>query len=738
MECISSEVKNNWALKLANLRRLKKSLDKYTEEELKVSISKFDRIDLPLIARKGSPDEILKLFEYVMYAVVQCPEKHVFIRRIMELEESVQIQLMFFIQKIIGEEENSNKENQGFKREIELLKLDKKRLNDQLLEMENELSLAHEEYAILHSDYQQVKFESERINSELDKRSEIGDKECNALAQELKLRLSEKDESIAELKKLFEKSKKQYEAEITQMKDELDIANSKILEVSKVENLLTQYKKRVEGLSSLKTQVEELQKQNEIYSETISRQNIEIDGLVCVKVTVNAMKEDLEKEISRAEILAFSVETKEKTIRQLNKSLVEYKQKVNFLTKKNEELMFDDRAESFQASENSFAGDFEADPNVFNKEIKVRNSTYNEIEADLLRDIEKLRNVVGGKKAKLKCYKETVQMNAEEMLSRRCEYSESLRYFEFQVNELQENNYILSDEIQKMTETLKEKESEQIIYEQTLEELDEVKASKVSLLNDIKNLNLEKEQMHKKYVESNEFNDSVIARLGIKESQVSEIKYEVTALKEQLRAYQEREALFEKEISAFKENSNEAYADSSRFLDLEKEIIAVRSEAASLKIHLEAKVEKISNLKEENAKVVEEMKKKLAEAREEFDKELEEKNQEMVTQLEEAMNELTKQRELLAGKLQTERRNTVVNFHRAMSIKDPSAMMNKEVFKLRSVLVDKEKEIQRLSRNNREIKSCWKESAKLLKAVWKELGRETQKIEDAVRERISL
>ena len=37
MECISLDVKNNWALKLGNLRRLKKALDKYLEEELKIS-----------------------------------------------------------------------------------------------------------------------------------------------------------------------------------------------------------------------------------------------------------------------------------------------------------------------------------------------------------------------------------------------------------------------------------------------------------------------------------------------------------------------------------------------------------------------------------------------------------------------------------------------------------------------------------------------------------------------------
>ena len=119
MECISLDVKNNWALKLGNLRRLKKALDKYLEEELKISNSKFDRIDLPNLARKAQPEEIIKLFESIFYAIVNCPQKGVFIKRIMELEEPVQVQLMFFIQKIIGEDEdNPIQDSELFKKEL--------------------------------------------------------------------------------------------------------------------------------------------------------------------------------------------------------------------------------------------------------------------------------------------------------------------------------------------------------------------------------------------------------------------------------------------------------------------------------------------------------------------------------------------------------------------------------------------------------------------------------------------
>ena len=101
LDAISLDVKNTWALKLGNLRKLKKNLDRYSVDELHLKTTKFDRIDLPLIARTGNPAELLKLFEYVMLVIVNCPQKHIFIKRIMDLEEYVQVQLMFLIQKVM-------------------------------------------------------------------------------------------------------------------------------------------------------------------------------------------------------------------------------------------------------------------------------------------------------------------------------------------------------------------------------------------------------------------------------------------------------------------------------------------------------------------------------------------------------------------------------------------------------------------------------------------------------------
>ena len=212
MDYISLDVKENWALKLGNLRKLKKNLEKYTDEILKLSFSKFNNIDLSNIARKSSIEEIMKLLEFVMFCILNCPNKGAFIRKIMELDESAQIQLMYFIQKVMGEEDQgSKKESQQQQKELETLKTDKKRITDQLTILEQELALAHEEYAKLHSDFQQIRLENERMANELEKKSCQDTVEADSVLNDLKSKLTEKDNIVSELQKSLDKNKKHYE-----------------------------------------------------------------------------------------------------------------------------------------------------------------------------------------------------------------------------------------------------------------------------------------------------------------------------------------------------------------------------------------------------------------------------------------------------------------------------------------------------------------------------------------------
>ena len=730
------DAKNNWALKLGNLRRLKKALDKYLEEELKISNSKFDRIDLPSLARKAQPDDMVRLIESVLYAILNCPSKTVYIKRIMELDETMQVQLMFFIQKIMGDNEDSPiQDNEMVKKEHEMLKTEKRKLSKQVLELEQELGSASEENMRLSTTVQQLKDENERLYEDISRKSVQEERISTAFVNELKVRLNEKEESMTEMRKAVDKMKKQYENEIAQLKDDLDIAQAKIYQNINADKTLQQYKKRLESLAGLKQKSDDLQKQNENLNQTVKSQLEQIDQMPGLKKQVAGLKEQVLKEKNRADTLSFNLDTKEKMIKKYEKEIIEGKQKISILESKNQELL-QELQESSQNSEDSFT--IAADKKVgnlasqinFSEAFSPRKSclpTSHEQIAKAMSEIESQKSITENKKQKIKQYKERLRMCFEEMISRLYSYQGIIK-------QLEENNCILSDQIQVINDSLAEKENDKVVHEQIMYELEEVKASKVSLSNDNKILVAEKESINKKLTEIKEEFFTVQSQMQSKEMSFKEVEFEIKVLREKIQAADEKEKVYNMEIASLRKNSitgNESQA----VMDLERQIIALKSENSEIKQRFDDNKTRSGQIVKSKEETIEKLQKEIEENKEKFNEELEVKTKEIMAQSEEAMNELFKQREQLAAKLQFERRNTMIGWQRAMSVKDPTLLVSEEIFKLREALVEKEKEIARISKNNKELKICWKDSAKLLKAVWKQLGDETKKIEDAVKKR---
>ncbi|OMJ91849.1 hypothetical protein SteCoe_5521 [Stentor coeruleus] len=734
MECISIDVKNNWALKLGNLRRLKKALDKYLEEELKMSHTKLDRIDLPNLARKGNPDDAIKLFEAIFFAIIHCPQKQVYIKRMMELDESAQITLMAFIQKIIGEDnENPMGDSDLVRKEVEILRNDKKKLSKQVLELEQEITGYIEDKARLAQQIQQLKGENERLYTDIEKKSEQEARHSVSLVNELKIRLMEKDEQIADFQKSFDKMKKQYENEIAQLKDDIDVATAKNYQNMNADKTLQQYKKRLESLAGIKQKAADLQKQNENLMETVASQHTELEVLAGLRKQIVQYKEQVNKEKNRADTLSFNLENKEKMIKKYEKEIVEFRQKVSLLESKNQELMLD-RQDSSHASEDSFIIQSEKELVIIpsqNRTFKSRQSclptAHEQIELTI-RELNHQKTMIDTKKLEIKSYKERILMVIEEMHTRGYEYMGVIK-------QLESNNLILSEQIQVMNESLAEKEHEKVVHEQTMYELEEVKATKATLLNDIKNLYTEKDAIHKKYLDCREEYFVLQASVNSKDMTVRELELELRVIGDKIGAYEQKEKVYVNELASLRRNSATNTGGSQQLMELEREMIALRNDNSELQQRLEQKNKVINEVTTAKEEVIKKLQLENIEIKEKCKQEIEIKNQEFMQQSEEAVNELMKQREQLAAKLQFERRNTMIGWQRAMSIKDPTLLISEEIFKLREALVEKEKEIARVTKNNKELKMCWKDSAKLLKSVWKQLGDETKKIEEAVRKR---
>ena len=715
-------------MKLGNLRRLKKALDKFMEEELKISNSKFDRIDLPNLARKANPDDIIKLFESIFYAIVNCPQKGVFIKRIMELEEPIQIQLMFFIQKVIGEDEdNPIQDTELFKKELEMLKNEKRKLSKQVLDLEQELNSVTEEKNRMQTTLQLLKQENERIYSDINQKSLQEEKHSSVMISELRSKIDLKDETIEELQKSIDKVKKQYESEIAQLKDDLDIATAKVYQNMNADKTLQQYKKRLESLAGIKQKAADLQKQNENLIETINSQHSEIEALGKAKKQVGLLKEQLGKEKSRADTLSFNLDNKEKIIKKYEKEILQYREKINMVECKNQELLLQ-RQDSSHGSEDSFI--IQAEQSISPRNTRVKQSwnpmPHDQIE-NTVKELNYQKTLVASKKTEIKALKERLFMCLEDFYAKSFELSNNIK-------QLESNNLILSDQIQIISDKLAEKENDKVVHEQIMYELEEVKATKVTLLNEFKTLYAEKDLIHKKFVDSREEFFELQGKLNSKDMHIKEVELELKLFNDKILAYEEKEKVYNAELVSLRKNISftNPYQDNSQ---LEREIIALKSENAELNYRLSEKSQRIAEISSAKEETVSKLQREVDEIRQKFSDELELKTKEMVAQSEEAMNELFKQREQLAAKLQYERRNTMVGWQRAMSIRDPNLFNSEEIFKLREALAEREKEIARVTKNNKELKHCWKDSAKLLKAVWKQLGDETKKIEEAVRKR---
>ena len=98
-------------------------------------------------------------------------------------------------------------------------------------------------------------------------------------------------------------------------------------------------------------------------------------------------------------------------------------------------------------------------------------STAQEQLETILKDLNYQKSLVKAKKTEVKSLKETVLMCLEEMHGKYYDY-------ESMIKQLESNNIILGDQIQIMSENLAEKEHDKIVQEQTMYELEEVKATK--------------------------------------------------------------------------------------------------------------------------------------------------------------------------------------------------------------------------------------------------------------------
>ena len=169
-----------------------------------------------------------------------------------------------------------------------------------------------------------------------------------------------------------------------------------------------------------------------------------------------------------------------------------------------------------------------------------------------------------------------------------------------------------------------------------------------------------------------------------------------------------------------------------KYIEADREANALKSETQALQLRLSEKEGRIEEIAKDKAETIKILERKHREILDNMKEENNRRTTQIINQCDEAITELQKERELVVAQLKFEKKNTLQEWKKSMSLEWMQSN-KEEMNKLKEEINRKDKEIMKLTKTNQEIKKCWKESTRLLKAVWKELGVETQKIQNATK-----
>lgn len=733
ISCLSLAPNNNWALKLANLKKLKKAVISYIDQELKLPYKRFDSIDLSNIARKEETKDLLALVELTIFATVNSPYKEEFIKTIMELDEECQTQFMYFIQKAIGAcdsplyDPNIKVEN----REVLILRTEKQRLTVNIQELEEEIKGYKNKIQKITQEKEELGLVVTDLRSELSRKPKIDLKEFSADSNEFELRLTEKDIKIMQLSNLNADLKSSTEKEINKLRDELDVANNKVFQLSQSEKTLQQYKKRLESLSSVKIKLQDLEKQNEELLDQLEIKDAELETLSSLKRSIKSLKDEIAAERNNTECLSYKLEVAKKDLKKKESESEDYKQRLYSAENRIRDL----ESERHESSEDSV---------IYNKlpEFEETGKTGLEIrrekrqltintEMDQIRK-EKLIFMHKYKKNKDKNKEnsENLSMIYEEMTQRKVETSQKIKQLESQL-------LAMTAQLQIMSENMAGAQKDKFKYEQCVYELEQVKISKESLMGEIKGLYEEKDQMYKKLIDCREEVMSIQNVVNDKETQLRQREITEKILNEKLQALVESEQMLTTGIENLKKQKHEDSNDYMiKFMETERELITLKSEKSGLLFRIAEKDERIEEILKDKAETIRILERKHKETLDGIKEENNRRTNQIISQCDDAITELQKDRELVVAQLKIEKQNALQEWKNSMGLEWTQSNKG-EIAKLKEEILKKDKEIAKLSRNVQEIKKCWKHSSRLLKAVWKELGVETQKMQNATKRYIT-
>ncbi|KAG5898850.1 hypothetical protein JTB14_014277 [Gonioctena quinquepunctata] len=152
---------NNWRLRISNLKKVVEAVIEYYQDVLTLQILEVGRPDVTKIGESSDPVQLAKLLRLILGCAINCDRKQEYITMIMEMEESIQQNIMQAIQQL--EEVTGGQGRSG----LSLLILDS---DTRVMKLVNDLEAANKSKEILS---QQVQTLEQQLQSLVDEKRAI-------------------------------------------------------------------------------------------------------------------------------------------------------------------------------------------------------------------------------------------------------------------------------------------------------------------------------------------------------------------------------------------------------------------------------------------------------------------------------------------------------------------------------------------------------------------------------------
>lgn len=290
---IKEDVGQNWRLKVSNLKKIIEGVYVYYQDILSLNLSEELRPDAMKIAEKCDGFELGRLLQLILGCAVNCLEKQKYITQIMELEESLQRNIMAALQDIEyvwqGASPSRNSINAAASLDVKTLQEDRDSLAQKCHETNKKMLILIEEKSVLQQEISKLQVIIERYenpnligddgtslgpiqlgSSRYNDLRKVVDGLKDDLLQAETARDDLKMKSAMQEKEISDQQVKIDElhsatAEIAQLKDEIDILKEANDKLKICETQLHTYKKKLEDYNDLKKQIKMLEERSAEY-----------------------------------------------------------------------------------------------------------------------------------------------------------------------------------------------------------------------------------------------------------------------------------------------------------------------------------------------------------------------------------------------------------------------------------------------------------------------------------------